>query len=203
MTGSPYIAVFTAVLTSCGALASQAHAQTLPALVRPRAGGSIQGFQRLRRTQAGRGWLPVKLGGLEGRLSRASSFGGNREIIEGQDIKRVVTWIRLPPCRRAGENRPQSRRGRWNEPRRPPRAGSGVARLRLAKDAHRIFEAKGPDEKRTLLNLVLSNCSWANSELSTEFRQPFDLLKETNLSPDTKNPAKRPDFSQNQRWLRG
>ncbi len=64
-----------------------------------------------------------------------------------------------------------------------------------------INAAKG--EKRTLLNRVLSNCSWANGELSTEFRQPFDLLKETNLGPDTKNPAKRPDFSQNQRWLRG
>lgn len=80
---------------------------------------------------------------------------------------------------------------------------SGVALLRLAKDAHRIFEAKGPDEKRTLLNLVLSNCSWANGELLTEFRQPFDLLKETNLGPDTKNPAEGPDSSQNRRWLRG
>jgi DNA invertase Pin-like site-specific DNA recombinase len=80
---------------------------------------------------------------------------------------------------------------------------SGVALLRLAQDAHRIFEAKGPDEKRTLLNFVFSNCSWANGELSVDFRQPFDLLRETNLSPDTKNPAEGPDFSQNQRWLRG
>ena len=42
-----------------------------------------------------------------------------------------------------------------------------------------------------------------NGELSAEFRQPFDLLKEVNLGPDAKNPAEGPDFSQNQRWLRG
>jgi hypothetical protein len=29
----------------------------------------------------------------------------------------------------------------------------------------------------------------------------FDLLRETNVGPDTKNPAEGPDFAQNQRWL--
>jgi len=47
------------------------------------------------------------------------------------------------------------------------RADSGVALLRLAKDAHRSFEAKAPGEKRTLSNLVLSN---GYGGLSANFR---------------------------------
>ena len=31
-------------------------------------------------------------------------------------------------------------------------------------------------EKRRLLDFVVSNCSWANGELTVEFRQPFDLI---------------------------
>ena len=52
----------------------------------------------------------------------------------------------------------------------------GVRILELAASAHELFIQQDPREKRRLLNLLVSNCTWANGELSAEFRQPFDML---------------------------
>ncbi len=46
-------------------------------------------------------------------------------------------------------------------------------------DARRLFAKQEPQEKRRLLNFVLSNSTWKNGELSVTFRQPFDLLAQT------------------------
>ena len=52
----------------------------------------------------------------------------------------------------------------------------GVRILELAARAHELFIQQDPREKRRLLNFLVSNCTWANGELSAEFRQPFDML---------------------------
>jgi site-specific DNA recombinase len=56
----------------------------------------------------------------------------------------------------------------------------GVQILELARSAQKLFEQQQPREKRRLLNFVLSNCSWEDGEVVATFRQPFDLLAQTN-----------------------
>jgi len=52
----------------------------------------------------------------------------------------------------------------------------GIALLDLANRAVELFEKQPAGEKRRLLDFVLSNCTWANGELTPEFRQPFDMI---------------------------
>ena len=52
----------------------------------------------------------------------------------------------------------------------------GVAILKLANRAAELFEKQSADEKRRLLDFVLSNSPWGNGERTVEFRQPFDLI---------------------------
>ncbi|WP_150127005.1 hypothetical protein [Sphingomonas panacis] len=59
----------------------------------------------------------------------------------------------------------------------------GVALVDFARTAHHRFETLPISSKRRALNLVLSNCSFANGELTTTFRKPFDLLEKIG-SPD-------------------
>jgi hypothetical protein len=49
----------------------------------------------------------------------------------------------------------------------------GARLLELSQRAAQRFENQPAAEKRRLLKLVLSNCSWKNGELFAEFRQPF------------------------------
>jgi site-specific DNA recombinase len=51
--------------------------------------------------------------------------------------------------------------------------------LDLASRSQELFATQPPEEKRKLLDFVLSNCSWSHGELSPSFRRPFDLLVET------------------------
>ncbi len=52
----------------------------------------------------------------------------------------------------------------------------GIKLLELAQRAHLLFETQPPAEKRKLLNFVVSNCTWKDGELRSEYRQPFDVL---------------------------
>jgi site-specific DNA recombinase len=52
----------------------------------------------------------------------------------------------------------------------------GVAILELANRAVELFEKQPASEKRRLLDFVVSNSTWANGELTVDFRQPFDLI---------------------------
>jgi DNA invertase Pin-like site-specific DNA recombinase len=52
----------------------------------------------------------------------------------------------------------------------------GVALPELASRAADLFAKQPASEKRRLLNFVLSNSTWANGVLTSEFRQPFDML---------------------------
>ena len=48
--------------------------------------------------------------------------------------------------------------------------------MEWAQGAAAMFEKQPAREKRRLLDFVLSNCSWKGGELTTEYRQPFDML---------------------------
>ena len=54
----------------------------------------------------------------------------------------------------------------------------GVRLLELAHSSQRLFAKQEPNEKRRLLNFVLSNSTWKRGALSITFRQPFDLISE-------------------------
>jgi hypothetical protein len=53
-----------------------------------------------------------------------------------------------------------------------------IALLELVTNAHKGFAATLAKHKRRALNLVLSNCTWANGSLTAEFRQPFEMLRD-------------------------
>jgi site-specific DNA recombinase len=55
----------------------------------------------------------------------------------------------------------------------------GAKILELASRSQALFATQPPEEKRRLLDYLLSNCSWANGALTPNFRQPFDLLVNT------------------------
>ena len=52
----------------------------------------------------------------------------------------------------------------------------GIKLLELAQQAHQQFESRPPAEKRRMLDLILSNCSWKDGQVVAEYRQPFDLI---------------------------
>ena len=52
----------------------------------------------------------------------------------------------------------------------------GVTILELADRAAELFEKQVASEKRRLLDFVVSNCRWADGELTVKFRQPFDMI---------------------------
>jgi len=58
---------------------------------------------------------------------------------------------------------------------------TGVRLLELASRAHELFVKQIPAEKRRLLNFLVSNSTWGDGKLSVTFRQPFDLLMDTNI----------------------
>ena len=59
---------------------------------------------------------------------------------------------------------------------------TGVRLLELASRAHELFVKQVPSEKRRLLNFLVSNSTWKEGTLTVTFRQPFDLLMDTNVS---------------------
>ena len=54
--------------------------------------------------------------------------------------------------------------------------------LTLSSGFSTLFERQPAREKRRLLNFLLSNCTWEDGEVVAIFRQPFDLLAETNTA---------------------
>jgi hypothetical protein len=74
--------------------------------------------------------------------------------------------------------------------------------LELAQNARRLYEAQHPQEKRRLLDILLSNCTWGSNELKLSLKQPFDLIAQTNAKAKmvvVNNTAK---IAENEIWLR-
>jgi hypothetical protein len=85
-------------------------------------------------------------------------------------------------------------------------ADAGVELLELASGAHEAFLSQGSEERRTLLQLVVSNSTWKHGRLALELHQPFELiLKEATKAreadaQDLAKGIKRPAF---ENWRRG
>jgi site-specific DNA recombinase len=79
----------------------------------------------------------------------------------------------------------------------------GVRLLELAHKTHRLFLKQEAGEKRRLLNFVLSNSTWKNGALSTEFKQPFDLLAETAALAASQNAHQGTNSTRRLVWLPG
>jgi len=77
----------------------------------------------------------------------------------------------------------------------------GVQILELARNAQTLFEKQEPRQKRRLLNFLLSNCSWENGEVVATFRQPFDLLAETNAIAVTRKATATAFSARTEIWL--
>ena len=77
----------------------------------------------------------------------------------------------------------------------------GVQLLELACNAQRLFARQEPREKRRLLNLLLSNCTWEDGEVVATFRQPFDLLAETAVSAARAAAAETAKSAKTEIWL--
>jgi hypothetical protein len=73
--------------------------------------------------------------------------------------------------------------------------------LSLGQDAHQLFAARPAKEKRSLLNFVLSNSTWAQGKLSVEFRNPFDLLAQTVEAVTRVKGTERAGSARNEVWL--
>jgi len=77
----------------------------------------------------------------------------------------------------------------------------GVQILELASNAQTLFESQEPRQKRRLLNFLLSNCSWEDGEVVATFRQPFDLLAETNAIAASQKPTAAAYSAKTEIWL--
>ena len=64
-----------------------------------------------------------------------------------------------------------------------------------------LFEKQDAREKRRLLNFLVSNCSWANGELSVTLKQPFDLIAETAMLDAKKKAAGDASNGLSEIWL--
>jgi hypothetical protein len=77
----------------------------------------------------------------------------------------------------------------------------GIQLLELAQEAAGMFRKRSPQEKRTLLNFVCSNSTWKQNELKVEWRQPFDLIAETNAAQKEKEAVQLSPDGLRQSWL--
>src|ERR1017187_9348096 len=80
---------------------------------------------------------------------------------------------------------------------------AGIRILELSRNMHRLFAKQPAEEKRRLLDFVVSNCSWKGGTLTPEFRQPFDMLAVANGQSHTSDTANVSENGRNENWLPG
>ncbi|WP_191555601.1 recombinase family protein [Brevundimonas aurantiaca] len=78
---------------------------------------------------------------------------------------------------------------------------TGIAMIKLAQEAHSLFESRSASERRNLLGFLLSNCKWANGELVADFNEPFDFLAETVGNDPDPEPGASTDSGEKENWL--
>lgn len=79
----------------------------------------------------------------------------------------------------------------------------GIQLLRLAKDAHRLFRERPPQDQSKMLKLLCSNSSWRDGKLSLTFSQPFDLIEEKVVQTEQAQNAGIGDSARFEIWLPG
>ena len=78
----------------------------------------------------------------------------------------------------------------------------GIRLLELAQKAWRLFEQQSGAEQRKLLGFVLSNCTLTKAGLVAQFKQPFDLLRESARDALKKNAPQGDLEGARSVWLR-
>jgi hypothetical protein len=78
---------------------------------------------------------------------------------------------------------------------------AGIRILELSRNMHRLFAKQSAEEKRRLLDFVVSNCSWKSSTLTPEFRQPFDMLALANDQSRISDASNGSENGRNENWL--
>src|SRR4051794_27818718 len=87
----------------------------------------------------------------------------------------------------------------------PPEKVADLERKRRfiqeAKSASALVFGKQPaEEKRRLLDFVVSNCSWKGGKLTPEFRQPFDMLAVANGQSQSLGSTETTQDRRNENW---
>jgi hypothetical protein len=77
----------------------------------------------------------------------------------------------------------------------------GIKLLGLARRAQELFENQPANEKRKLLDFVLSNFTWKNGDLVAEYRQPFDVLAIAVASDQRTRSVAPQQAVENENWL--
>lgn len=77
----------------------------------------------------------------------------------------------------------------------------GIELLGLATNAHALFATQPANEKRKLLNFLLSNSSWKAGTLAVDFKEPFDILAETVAAAARVEAADGAETSKTEIWL--
>jgi site-specific DNA recombinase len=77
----------------------------------------------------------------------------------------------------------------------------GIQILNLGQNAHHLFARQPAKEKRSLLNFLLSNSTWAQGKLAVEFKEPFDLLIETLEAAERVEVTQGAESARNEVWL--
>jgi DNA invertase Pin-like site-specific DNA recombinase len=72
--------------------------------------------------------------------------------------------------------------------------------LELARSARELYMERSGAERRRLLKILLSNCTWGNGKLVAEFNQPFDMLAATNTLWKEKKASGGEDISISEIW---
>jgi site-specific DNA recombinase len=80
---------------------------------------------------------------------------------------------------------------------------AGIRILELSRNMHRLFAKQPANEKRRLLDFVVSNCSWKGGKLTPEFRQPFNMLALANVKAEDFESGDIRENLQNEIWLPG
>ncbi len=77
----------------------------------------------------------------------------------------------------------------------------GVKLLELAQNAHMLYIKQDANEKRKLLNFVVSNSVWDGKNLKAEFKQPFDILVESKIRIESEITFDMPQMAVFEKWL--
>ncbi len=77
----------------------------------------------------------------------------------------------------------------------------GVMLLELAQNARKLYETQPAQEKRRLLDILLSNCTWGGGELIPTLKQPFDLIAKSNAAAKQADSENSAEIAKSEIWL--
>jgi hypothetical protein len=80
---------------------------------------------------------------------------------------------------------------------------TGAQLLDVACHAHITFDQREPNEKRRMLNCVLSNSKWMNGRLTPQWRKPFDLIAKMAMQSKAETARSGSKSTEHMVWLPG